>query len=648
MLDVARQHFQAGRFEDAEKAAKAVLARDPRDANALELLGASLQARGQSAEALRAFDAAIVVAPRAAILHLRRALALRALGRNQDALTALQRATVLDPNLAEAHHQLGNVLKRLGRNLDALPSLLAATKLAPTNATMWLNLGVAQLELAQRRDAIASFRRATELAPAIPEAHNILGVALLDDGRIAEAEAALRTALQHRPDFAAAHDNLGRTYRAQAKLKEAIAEYRAALKTAASATTHSNLLYALNLAAEVSPEEIAAEHREWGRRYAEPLAQNGKSREVDRSPGRKLRVGFVSPDFVNHAVAYFFEPLLAHRDRNEWEVFCYSDAAVPDRVTQRLSGLSDHWRDTSIVSDQNLDEIIRSDAIDVLVDLAGHTAHHRLLVFARKPAPVQVTWLGYPNTTGLTAIDYRITDAISDPPGDTDRWHTEKLRRMPRAFSCYQPPMDSPAVAPLPAVKAGCVMFGSFSNIAKVSEPCIALWAKVLNRVPGSHLLLKSRGLGDETFAARLRGEFRKFGIAAERIELDANLVSTSEHLRGYERVDIALDPFPYNGTTTTCEALWMGVPVVTLEGKTHVARVGASLLTRLGRPEWIAKTRDAYVERAVSLAADLERLKTIRGELRSQMAGSALCDAAGFAQEMAAAVREMWRGYCG
>jgi protein O-GlcNAc transferase len=641
------QLLQRGQMAAAVAACEARLRKNAQDVDALCVLGLVALGGGGGAKAAELFRQAIGVRPKAAILHVYEGQALRKMGRSDEAIAAFRRAIGIDAALAEAHHQLGNAFKALGRHAEALESLTRAAALAPANAVIRLNLGVAQLELERRADAIASFRQAIVLEPARPEAHNILGSALLDDGRISEGEAALREALRLRPEYAAAHHNFGRAHRAQARMPEAIAEYRAALRVKPDAGTHSNLLYALNLCAGLSPEDIFAEHVEWARRYAEPLRGSIQALPNDRSPERRLRVGFVSPDFVNHAVAYFFEPLLANRDRAQWEVYCYSDAAVPDRVTERLRRSSDHWRETAALTDEQLEGAVRRDQIDILVDLTGHTAHHRLLVFARKPAPVQVTWLGYPNTTGLRTIDYRISDEVSDPVGETDKWHSEQLWRMPRAFSCYLPPAESPAVTALPASKTGHVTFASFSNYAKVSRPCLETWAKVLNRVPGSHLLLKSRGLADEALAARVQAEFRELGVSSERIELDAHLVSVAEHLAGYGRVDVALDPFPYNGTTTTCEALWMGVPVVTLAGRTHVARVGASLLTHLGRAEWIAPTTDELVERAVALTTDLSALSEIRSGLRARMAASALTDATGFAREFTTAVREMWRRYC-
>jgi predicted O-linked N-acetylglucosamine transferase (SPINDLY family) len=298
------------------------------------------------------------------------------------------------------------------------------------------------------------------------------------------------------------------------------------------------------------------------------------------------------------------------------------------------------------LGDESVEALIRKDGIDILVDLAGHTAHHRLSVFARKPAPIQVTWLGYPNTTGLSAIDYRITDALSDPPGQTERWHTEKLLRLPGAFSCYLPPAESPPVGPLPALAAGHVTLGCFNHIAKVTPSLLGLWAGILKDLPGSRLFLKSRGLADPGTAGRIREELAGSGVAPERVELRGEALPTAEHLGLYNRVDIALDTFPYNGTTTTCEALWMGAPVVALAGATHVSRVSASLLTHLGAAELIASSADEYRLRCLALAADLPRLAERRATQRDRMRASPICDAAGFTRGLEEAYGRMWADF--
>jgi predicted O-linked N-acetylglucosamine transferase (SPINDLY family) len=362
-----------------------------------------------------------------------------------------------------------------------------------------------------------------------------------------------------------------------------------------------------------------------------------------------LRVGYVSGDFREHSVAYFLEPVLRGQgghDRAAVEVFCYADQRKRDAMTERLVSFGHQWRWVAGMSDDAVAELVRKDGIDVLVDLAGHSAENRLLVFARKPAPVQVTWLGYPNTTGLSAMDYRVTDAVADPPdlGEDERY-SEKLVRLPRCFLCYGMEREWPEVGTLPAQANGFVTFGSFNNIGKVSERTMRLWGKVLQAAPGARLLLKYRSLGDEGTRRVVREAMAKCGVDVSRVEMVGHVGSHVEHLKLYGRVDVGLDTTPYCGTTTTCEAMAMGVPVVTLAGNSHVSRVGASLMTAVGMGEMAAASEDAYVSIAVKVAGDVENLKHVRLGLRERMRGSGLCDAVSFAREMEGAMRRMVLG---
>jgi predicted O-linked N-acetylglucosamine transferase (SPINDLY family) len=540
---------------------------------------------------------------------------------------------------------LGNLLKSQGGFREAAESLELAVRLAPQQAAIWLNFGVACLELGRIRQAEDCFRQALAREPHRPEACNILGHALLLQGRCGEAIEQLEQALALKPGYAPAHDNLGRVLKAQGRAAEALRHHRIALEAQPRSSTHSNFLYTLNLIAGLDPAEVAAEHRRWAGLYAEPATT--PSALHDFTPARPLRIGYVSPDFVRHAVAYFFEPALARHDPGQFEVFCYSDAPVPDAVTERLRRQADGWCASALMSDAQLEAQIRRDRIDILVDLAGHTARNRLAVFARRPAPVQVTWLGYPNTTGLEAIDYRLTEAVSDPPGQTEAWHSEKLYRLPEVFSCYRAPAECPAVSPLPALAAGHVTFGCFNNFAKVADSTLEHWARLLRAVPHSRLLLKSRGLSDPATVARVHAHFAAAGVGADRIECNGVELSVPAHLALYHRVDIALDTFPYNGTTTTCEALWMGVPVVTLAGRTHASRVGASLLTHLGWLEGIAADKTEYGARAQRLAADLPGLARLRQGLRERMRRSPVCDEPRFVHHLEDAFRQMWIERC-
>ncbi|MGD9579242.1 MAG: hypothetical protein AB7Y74_13445, partial [Syntrophorhabdus sp.] len=346
------------------------------------------------------------------------------------------------------------------------------------------------------------------------------------------------------------------------------------------------------------------------------------------------------------SVSYFFLPLLKEHSRS-FEIFCYSDVKRPDQVTACLKGLTDHWRSIVGLTDEEVARQIGQDRIDILVDLAGHTTHNRLPVFAMRPAPVQVTWLGYPNTTGIPVMDYRITDDIADPVGDSGQYHTERLVRLPQGFLCYAPPEEAGEVSSLPALIQGRVTFGSFNNLPKVNEKVVEVWSSILKKVPGSSLMLKSRSLSDKGVRHRYLDMFSRYGVTSERIQLVPYAHMKQEHLSLYGRMDIGLDPFPYNGTTTTCEALWMGVPVVTLKGDRHSSRVGASLLMRVGLEELVAETEEEYVQKAAALANDLNNLASLRGTMRGRMKESPLCDAGSFAQKMEAMYKEIWERWC-
>jgi predicted O-linked N-acetylglucosamine transferase (SPINDLY family) len=346
-------------------------------------------------------------------------------------------------------------------------------------------------------------------------------------------------------------------------------------------------------------------------------------------------------------VTYFLEPIIAHRDRGAFQMFAYSNNERSDEVTERLRAMCDGWRDIRALDDDQAAALIRQDRIDILIDLAGHTMGNRLGVFGRKPAPVQMTYLGYANTTGVRAIDYRITDSLSDPPGMTDAHYTEKLIRVSPPFLCYRPPDEASAVADPPMLTNGFVRFGSFNNASKIREETIALWSRVLAGVPNSRLVLKARALGDAGARRRIFSGFAAHGIDTARVELIEAGQSLVDHLDAYSTMDVALDTFPYNGTTTTCEAMWMGVPVVSRAGQTHVSRVGLSLLTSVGHAELATETDDAFVTTVVDLASNPHPLTDLRRVLREQVRTSPLCQAAGFRRRFELALREAWRIYC-
>ena len=441
--------------------------------------------------------------------------------------------------------------------------------------------------------------------------------------------------------------NFAITLSNQGKDEEAIAAFRRALELKPDfAGARSNMLLCLNYATSYSAGEIFAEHKAWedAHNYCIPRIQSYSN---PPDPMRRIRIGYVSPDLRAHSVSFFIEPLLKNHDPSIIETFCYAEVRKPDGVTQRLRGYVRNWRNICGMSNAAVLKTIQDDGIDVLVDLAAHTGSNRLGVFACKPAPVQVSYLGYPNTTGLSTIDYRLTDSWADPPGMTDKFYTETLFRLPRSFLCYSPEPSAPAVEPLPALSTGYVTFGSFNILPKMTPAVVSLWSLILESLPGSRLQLKNNSLADSAMREQAYAQFAAHGITRDRIDLFGRQATLGEHLATYHRMDIALDPFPYNGTTTTCEALWMGVPVITLAGQAHAGRVGVSILNQIGLSSCIAATQDEYVMIANRLAKNLDELKQLRAELRNRMLASPLCDATGFTRAVEAAYREMWERWC-
>jgi predicted O-linked N-acetylglucosamine transferase (SPINDLY family) len=522
---------------------------------------------------------------------------------------------------------------------------LAATAAHPHDPAGWELLGAAHIALDQPVEASGCFQRVLELQPRRAGARANHAEALRLSGRPDAAVAACEAALRDDPQDIAALHNLGLALSSLGRSAEAVA----ALRKACAARPDSHeirgaLLFALNRHAGVDIDELAREHRRWAVDFADPLGLHAVPHANDRSPGRPLRVGYVSGDFRRHAVSYFIEPVLEGHDRSSFRVFGYSSSHVGDEVTMRLKPLFDQWREVAALDDDALAALIRDDAIDVLIDLSGHTRHNRLLAFARRPAPVQITWLGYLNTTGMAAMDGRLTDAAADPPQVAERLHRERLLRLPCCQWCYRPPRDAPEVAPLPALASGHVTFGSFNQFDKLSTHCVALWARILARMPEARVAVFGVPVAES--ADVLLDIFERHGIDLTRIEL-RRTTGFDDYLHAHGEVDIALDSLPYNGGTTTCESLWMGVPVVTRRGVAGAQRSGASLLAAVGLEVFAAGTDEAYVETAVEAAADLERLAVLRGSLRSRMRGSPLMDEKGFVKELESVYRDAWRRWC-
>jgi predicted O-linked N-acetylglucosamine transferase (SPINDLY family) len=567
------------------------------------------------------------------------------LGQFEEAAACCERAVALRPDIAVTHNNLGNVYKLQGRLNEALASYQEALRLDPHDAMAHSNLGILLKTMGRIDEATACLQDALRLDPRHAEAHNNLGNIHFDGGRLDKALACFQEALRLKPEFVQAYNNLGLVYQAQGRLEDALACYREALRLDPDkAIPHSNLLYVLNYRDRCDAATLFAEHVRWGERHGRGLSDLDAHSNVPDAD-RRLRVGYVSADFRNHPIAYFLEAVLAHRDKARFEIFCYNNRAISDDATRRLRRHADHWRDIVGQPDEAVARQIRRDGIDILVDLAGHTKGNRLLTFALKPAPVQATWIGYITTTGLKAMDYIIADRFVIPPED-EPYYVERPVRLPHSYLCFTAPHYPIEVSPLPALHGNEVTFGCFNNASKLTPTVIAVWAKLLHAVPHSRLFLKYTGLDDVQVQRHYRDLFTQHRIEGNRIRFSGQ--SPRERLlAAYREVDIALDPFPYNGGTTTVEALWMGVPVVSLRGDRFVSRTGETILTNIGLAECVADSEDAYIAKARALTADLPRLAELRSQLRSRLLNSPLCDGAGFTRDLEAAYRTMWKSWC-
>lgn len=689
-------HHLAGRLPEAAAGYRQLLALDPAHALALHMLGVLQLQLGQSAAALELIGRAIGIWQLAARQHpadpevverlaaaysdsgvawdqqgsvaqatgcFRTALALRPdyaeawfnLGRSLasasqwgEAISAYERAIVLRPDMPDAHNHLGIAQFSRGQLHEAIASYQQALRLRPEDARANNNLAAALRACGRWPEAIAAYRRALQMEPGDAEVWNNVGSALDACGEHAPAIAAFERALAIRPAFSAAQNNLGNLLKNVGDLDGALAAYQRAIDIEpGNQEAHSNRLYTLYFHSAYSAERIGREHQHWNAAYAARLRLAEPPGDSDHAPQRRLRVGYVGAQFRDHCQALFLEPLWSHHDHGQVEVIAYSDVAAEDAVTAHLRGHCDGWRRIAGLSDAAVAAQIRHDQIDVLVDLTLHMAQNRLLVLARRPAPLQVTWLGYPGTTGLETIDYRLTDPYLDPPPAADivrvsgadfGCYSEKSYHLPHTFWCYDPLTSRPPVGPLPALQSGHITFGCLNNFCKVTGATLRLWAAVMREVPGSRLLL----LAPRAARQRVVDALGRGGVVASRLEF-LDRVSRPRYLAYYQRIDIGLDTIPYNGHTTTLDALWMGVPVITLVGSAPAGRAGWSQLNNLGLERLAAATPEDFVSLAAEVGSDRTALAALRASLRDRLAQSPLCDGPAFARAVEAAFRAMW-----
>jgi predicted O-linked N-acetylglucosamine transferase (SPINDLY family) len=643
-IEEAIDHHRAGRVSEAVALYREALTADPEHPDALHLLGLLAYQCGDLAAAETLLAEAIRVAPGIAEFHGDFGTALLAAGRPADAVAALERAIALDPQYAEAHTNLGSAFHALGWFDEAVDSFERALELRPDAAEAHNNLGATLRAQGKLAEAVAHYWVALTFRADYPEAQNNLGNALWERGEVDAALTCFERALALRPGYAEATNNLGNALRDAGRLAEALAAYRRALELRPDyPAAHSNLIFALDLDPAVTGAEALAERRRWNERHARRLAGVHAPHDNDRDPDRPLRIGYVSADFRRHSAAAVFGPVLQHHDDRNFETVCYAGVAIADDVTARFRERASIWQPTIGMSDEALAARIRAHRIDILVDLAAHSAGNRLLAFARKPAPIQVTAWGHAHGTGLDAMDYFFADAVTVPAARRGDF-SETVVDLP-CIVCFDPP-SGPDVEPLPALRGAGVTFGCLNRLAKVTDDMLDLWAAILRDTPASRLLLKDPTLDAAAPRDRLTAFFAERGIAADRLILLGG-TPHREHLATFGLVDLALDPFPHGGGVTALEGLWMGVPMVTLAGERVPSRLGAAFLTLVGLADLVADSPRAYAEIARRAAADVARFAPVRAGLRRRLAASPLCDHRAYCAAVEAAYRAMWRRWC-
>jgi predicted O-linked N-acetylglucosamine transferase (SPINDLY family) len=673
-------HHRAGRLSDAEATCRQILAQFPGHAETLHFLGILCQQSGRPGEAERFIRRAVDLVPdhsgylanlgvilatqgrsAEAIEALRRSLALRsdhAPTRNHLAAALLlesqfdqataeaQTAVTLKPDYVDAHLTLGNALLAREKTDAAIACYRRAVTINPRSAPALNALALALRKQLALPEAVGALRAAVTADPNHLESLNNLGICLAELRNYDQAIDVFRRAGELRPDAAEVWSNLAGALQDTGQLSEAIELFRRAQSIKPNRKTADTLLLSLHYHPDTEPAALLAEHRQWACEFAEPLAGFIQPHSNDRAPDRRLRIGYVSPDFRDHPVGGCFLPVVSKHDRKGFEIFCYSALDERDEITARIQGHADVWRDVARLSEEELAGQIRADRIDILVDLASHTRENRLLTFARKPAPIQVSWLGWPGTTGLETIDYRLSDPYLDPPEQAELPYTERTIRLPDSFWCYDPTTHQPVVevSELPAIRRGYVTFGSISIFTKINPPLLDLWARVLASVEHSRLVLRvPRGKAREWLLDHLSHQ----GIDPSCIGFVERL-ARKQYWRLFDGIDITLDTLPYNGHTSTLDSLWMGVPVVTQAGRSPVGRAGVSILSNLALTEFVAHSPDDYVRIAAELARDVPRLTALRRSLRQRLQASPITDAPRFARNLEAIYRQMWIEWIG
>ena len=678
LLEKGLAHQNAGRLQEAEAIFQSILQEQPRHPDALHLLGVIAHQvgkhemavklienaikinptmsefynnlgnvfleLGRPEDAIARYEQALAIRPDFAEVHNNIGYALQKLGRPEDAITSYKQALAIKPDFAEAHNNLGNALLELGRQTAAIVRYEQALAIKPDYTEAYNNMGNALLELGRQTAAIVRYEQALAIKPDYAEAYNNMGNALLELGRMDDAIARYEQALAIKPDFAEVHNNMGNALRELGRPEEAIICYEQALAIKPDfAGAQSNRLMTLNYLSSILNSNLFDNTKGWATSL-EKQTSDGSFDNIP-NPNRQLKIGYVSADFRNHPVGYFISSVLPFHDNNHFDVTCYSNSPLTDDITISLQKSVKQWHNIVGLSDDDTASLIRNDCIDILVDLSGHTSGNRLTLFAKRPAPIQVSWIGYFATTGLTAMDYILADRFVVPEQE-EHFYTEKVRCLPDSYLCFDPPKFDLEIHNTPAKLMGVFTFGSFNNYCKLSPETITLWAKILNAVPSSRLLLKHNQYSNPSVQQFVHDRFANHNIDNNRVIMEGRS-PRQELLVNYQHIDIALDPFPFGGGTTTAECLWMGVPVITMKGDRWVGRVSESILNAVGLPELVADNLDAYRSLAITLSNDIPRLESLRFKLRKTMEASPFCDGKRFTKNLEMIYQSMWKDWC-
>jgi predicted O-linked N-acetylglucosamine transferase (SPINDLY family) len=628
-----------GRVDEAIKIYRGVLTRWPAEAGAHVNLGVALRAQGNLQGAIAAYRAGLAVGDEVPEAHNNLANALMDAGKVDEAIESYQRAVNLKPNFADGHLNLGWALLTRHRGREAEIAFRRALELRPNHAEASNGLGSALLEQSRIEEGIAAMRQSVQWKPDYADGFYNLGTALVNNGDPDAAVENLNKAVALRPDYAEAYTNLAKALNDSGQVDAGIAVYERIIRLRPNdAMAQSNRIYTLYFHPDCDSAALFRESRAWDEIHGRMPDDAPRDFANDPNPDRRLRIGYVSPDFKHHAESFFTLPLLSAHDHSGFEIFCYSDVRKPDAITEQIRRCADVWRETHGKTDSQIARMIREDRIDILVDLTMHMADNRLKVFAQKPAPIQVTYLAYPGTTGLAAMDYRFTDGWMDAIG-AQEFYAERSIRLPDCWVCYDPLLTVPPARPR---TDGPIRFGSLNHSRKLNRPTLELWARVLAATAESRFLLLVEAQSHRKLI--LQWLFEK-GIDAKRVEF-VGRQSRPDYFKMYDRIDIALDPLPYNGITTTCDALWCGTPVVSVTGATAAGRAGLGILATVGLRDLVANSPDQFVQIARDLAADSDRLATLRATLRDRMAASPMMDRKRFAGNVEAAYRQMWRNW--